>query len=91
LVPAQLPQLATCQRTRCRGAILDSADVQGRAFKVDLFPTNVDHLGRSEPMPESEEGHESVARTVPIGLGRLDQLFDLGGAEVLPGPQGGIL
>jgi hypothetical protein len=51
----------------CRGAALDSADVPGRAFEVDLFPTKVDHLGRSQAMPEGEKRHKGVAVTMPIG------------------------
>jgi hypothetical protein len=42
-------------------------------------------------MPEGQEHHESIAVTIPIAVGRLDQPLDLINGEVLSGPNGPIL
>jgi hypothetical protein len=40
---------------------------------------------------EGEQGHSGVAVTVPVSLGRLDQLPDLVGGKVLARPQLDVL
>jgi hypothetical protein len=76
---------------RARGAVLDPADMEHAAFEIDLIPTKVADLGRPQPVPEGEQDHGGVAVTVPVALGRLDQLPDLVGREVLAGPQLDVL
>ena len=72
---------------RGRRAVLGPADVQGCGFEVDLLPAQVHHFGRSEAMPVGQKHHQRVALAVAVRLGRLDQLLDLVGSQVLAGAQ----
>jgi hypothetical protein len=67
------------------GAVLGSADVHGCGFEV--VPAQVHHFGRSKAMPIGQKHHQRVTVTVLVGLGRLNQLLDLVGREVLAGAQ----
>jgi hypothetical protein len=91
LVSAQGPQFAAGQLMRARFPILDPADSQQRGFEVDLFPTQVDQLGRSQAMPVGQQHHERVTVTVAIGLGCLDQRLSLIVRQMLAGTDIGIL
>ena len=70
-----------------RSARLDSADVQGRGFEVDLIPPQVHDFGRSQAMPVGHQDHAGVAVAVAIALGRRDQPLDLMLGEVFARPQ----
>lgn len=89
-MPTQLTQLPAGQRVRAWHAVLDPADVQGRGLKVDLLPTEVDDFGRSEAVPVSQKHYESVALTLTVLSGGLDQALHLGMGEVFSGSQLGI-
>jgi hypothetical protein len=91
LKPAQRPELVALDRMRARGAVLDPADVEHGAVEVDLVPTEVADLGRPQAVPAGQQDHGGIAMALPVALGRLDQLPDLVGREVLAGPELGIL
>jgi hypothetical protein len=44
-------------------AVLDSADVQGRGFEVDLLPAQVNDFGRSQAVAIAQKYDERVALT----------------------------
>ena len=66
LMAAELAHFAPAQRMRGWRAVLGAADVQGRGFEVDLFPTQVHHFGRSEAVPIGQKHHQRVAMTVAV-------------------------
>jgi hypothetical protein len=71
-------------------AILGPTDVQNSGFEIDPPPSQVHHLRRSQAMPVGQEQHQGVTVAVPVGLGRLNELIDLVGSQVLTGSQLGI-
>ena len=76
------PQLAAGQRVGAWRAVLDSADVLGRGFEVDLLPAQVDDFGRPQAVPISQKHHERVAPTLAVLSGGLDQGLHFGRSEV---------
>jgi hypothetical protein len=58
---------------RCRSARLSPADVQHAHIEIDLIPTQVHKLGRSEAVPERQQDHYRV----PMACRRLDQPLNL--------------
>ena len=73
-----------------RRAVLDPPDVEDGGPELDLVPSQVAQLGRSQAMPEGDQDHGGVPVPVAVGLGRLDQGLDLAGGEVLPGAKLGV-
>jgi hypothetical protein len=49
-MPSKCSQFTAGQRMSGRRAILDPTNVQGAGFEIDLFPTQVDDLRRSQAM-----------------------------------------
>jgi len=43
----------------------------------NLVPAQIDDFPGPEPVPEGQKHHQSVAVTIAIGLGCLDQPLDL--------------
>ena len=80
---AELAHFTPAERMRGWGAVLGPPDVQGCGFEVDLLPAHVHHFGGPEAVPVGQKHHECVAVAVAVGLGRLDQLLDLVGGQVL--------
>jgi hypothetical protein len=69
------------------GARLDSADVQGRGFEVELIPPQVDQFGGPQAMPIGDKDHNGVPVAVAVALRRRDQPLDLMLGEVFARPQ----
>jgi hypothetical protein len=57
LMLAQCSEFPACDGVCAGRAVLDAPDVQGSRFKVDLLPTKVNDLGRSEAMPIGQKHH----------------------------------
>jgi hypothetical protein len=70
---------------RAGGPVLDPPHVQHRAIEFDLVPAQVADLSSPESVPEGEQDHCGIAVTVAVGLGGLDQGFDLAARQVLAG------
>jgi SNF2-related domain len=68
-------------------ALLDPPHMQDRSVEIDLIPAEVADLGRPETVAEGDQDHGRVPVPMAVGLGRLDQDFDLARRQVLPGPK----
>ncbi len=86
----QRPQLVTAHLVRRRLAVLEALDVHRRGPQVDIIPAEFADLGSPQTVPIGYQDHGRVPMTVAIGLGRLDQLLDLGLGQVLPLAIGGV-
>jgi hypothetical protein len=60
------------------GAALEPADSD------NVVPAEIADLGSRPTVTAGHQNHGCVSMTVAIGLGRLDQLLDLGLGQVLP-------
>ena len=54
--------------------------------EIDLLPAQGAQLGRTQPMPESQQDHGRVTMPVPIAARRLDQPLNLPLGQVLADP-----
>ena len=70
-------------------AVLDPPHVEHGAIE-DLVPAQVADLGRPETMPEGDDDHGRVPMAIAVGLGGLDQRFDLARRQVLAGAKLGV-
>src|SRR6266446_6859987 len=85
LQAAQRSQLVALEGMRAGGAVLDPAHVEHCPIEVDLVPAQVADFGRPEPVAEGDQDHGRVPVAISIGLGGLDQRFDLAWRQVLTG------
>ena len=69
-----------------RRTLLGPADVQDGVGEIDLIPTQVYKLGRSQAVAEGDKDHGGIPVTPAIGPGGIDQPVDLGTGQVLPRP-----
>jgi hypothetical protein len=67
--PPQDAQLVTEDRVGAGSALLDSTNVQGSRFEVDLLPAKVNQLGGRQTMPKGQPGswlrHEGPPAVCP--------------------------
>src|SRR4029077_21259875 len=80
-------QLPAGQGMGARSAVLEPSDVQGGCFEIDLVPAQVNDFSWPQPVPKGQEHHESIAMTIAVSFGRLDQPLDLIDGQVLPCPK----
>jgi hypothetical protein len=71
-------------------ALLDPTDRQGGVVEVDLVPSQVHQLTDPKAVAVGHKDHGGVAVAVPVALGCVDQLLDLGPGQVFPCPQFGV-
>ena len=69
------------------GAVLRAAHVDLGMREVDMVPAQIDQLLRAQAVAIRDQDHSRVAMTMPIVPGRLDELLDLVGRQVLARPK----
>ena len=56
---------------RARSAVLDSTNMQGGRFEIDLAPLQVAQLRRPQTVPVSDQDHRRVPVAVDLTLGKV--------------------
>jgi hypothetical protein len=72
------------------GALLDPADVQRGRGEVDLVPAQVGQLARPQAVAIGHKDHGGLPVRPSVGLGDLEQPFDLGFRQVFAGAEVGV-
>ena len=67
-------------------ALLGPAALPDGVGEIDLIPTQVCELGRSQTVAEGDKDHGRIDVARASGLGGIDQPVDLGAGQVLPSP-----
>src|SRR5712675_1324213 len=69
------------------GTPLGSANVQDGPREVDLIPTKVRDLGRTQTMPKGYQNHGSVAVAIAVLSRGSNERFNLWLGQIFPRPQ----
>jgi hypothetical protein len=84
---AERPHLVALQQVRGRTALLGPAHMKPMTIEINLIPSQIDKLDRSEPVPIGDKDHRRIPMAPAVFLGRLDEAIDLGRRQMLAAAQ----